>query len=502
MNRNWTKKIDLIFLALWVGILCVGIVLKISTKVFGWPPFDTKPLAENRLRSPRPDFGKLSVKEWGKGTDDWYNDNFPFRREVIDGYQRLHFQVLKSPLVDHVPGVGNWIFGRGGKWPEIEDYLGVTKMDEKMIEEWVTLFEGRVAYAEAHGSHYLELVAPLKSHVHPEKILPMIRTFRKESYREDLRKRLENSFAYSNIFFLAEVLQEEVKQGREVYYEEDHHENAYGCYVFFREMMGRIRTLWYPDVGDFPFYEKEIPQGVLERTEAGCYEKDRRLVVSNPAMKVADYAPFRISKELPNFPSCKIYMRQPGPERLLILCHDSYLRYPLSTWHDRQDATNRFALPIGSGFDAVCSLLWTRIRPEMLDGYYAGETPSVLVEQFSEGRLQYGPIGLDETMRRASAWGRGTPLGEDGGQTNSVLAMAVFEKLQSHPRKKPIQAKLLDEVGDVMAEVEVNPGVRRAVFFGEVPAGKKATIVLEKGESACTNLYFRYPPTPADARRQ
>lgn len=503
MNR--ISKVDFFFTLIWILILVSGVGFKISAKFIGWPDFSDSAFVENRALEPKPNFRALPTKDWGKATEKWYDDNFAWRYEIISFYKHLHFNWLKSPARNSVPGKDGWIFGRidpeergspSGeedftglyKWPEVEDYMGVIRMDDQMISDWVTLFEGRVAWAEAHGSRFLQVFTPMKIHVHSEKILPMIASHKRESFREDLRDALSKSQVNTNVFFMLETLQREVASGREVYYKEDKHENAYGCYCIYRDLLSRMRDLWFPDLPTFPFYDAPVPNDVLEGRAPGCWEnKDRRLVISNPGTKVSSWRPLGISAKNVVYRRNPIFVRQPGESRYAIICHDSFLRYPFASWHDQNE---QFALPLGQGFDRVASMIFTRLNTDKMERYFTEVIPDVLIEQFSEGRLQLGVYGLDDTMRRAAAWGRGRTVEASQAQTN-LMAMALLDGLVSKEPESKVIVKLLKEDGATLTTARTMPGVRRAIFFGDVPTGQGLKVELIGGSAKSIKLKLR-----------
>lgn len=504
MKRNATTWINIAFAALWLAIMVSSPCLKATSKYLKWPRESLDEQIENRRLTPWPDFRELPAKAWGSSAEAWYDDHFAFRYDIIRFYKALHFEVFKSPVKRQVPGRGDWVFGRmwfdggpGDVWPEVEDYMGVVKIDAKMIDDWTTLFEGRVAWAEAHGIHYLEVLPPMKSAVHPEKMLPMIAAHKRESCREDLRTALAASTAASNVCFLVDSLMAEVASGREVYYEEDHHENAYGCYCVYRDIVARLRELWFPALGDFPFYEKDaVPRQVLDRQAPGCWENaDRRLVVSNPEMHVVAYPNLKIGATNSRFPHGPVCVGGREGGIYALFGHDSFLRYPFDTWYSKDMAN--FAIPVGPGFRRVAMMIFTRFTTPSLEAYISKELPDVIVEQFSEGRLQFGVVGkgycfLDETMRRAAAWSHGKPVSDaalpSGG---SVMALAVFDNVRSSPPKRPVTVELRDGEGKAVSSVQVLPGVRRAVFFGDVPAVGGLHAVIAGGAAETSRLEFR-----------
>lgn len=496
------SAVDAVFAALWIAFLLAGMGLKVTARFIGWPRASGDELAENRRLTQKPDFHSIPVKEWGKACEAWYNDHFAKRYDVIKFYTTLHFEIFKSPVKRQVPGRGKWIFSRmgfegpgGDVWPEVEDYMGVVKLDEKTVDDWKTLFEGRVAWAEAHGIHYLEVLPPMKAEVHPEKMMPMISAHRKDSCREDLRAALAASTASSNVLFLIESLRGEVESGREVYYEEDHHENAYGCYCIYRDITARLRELWYPGIGDFPFYEDTVPQEVRDGAAPGCWVEDRRLVVSNPDMPVVGNPSLHIPATNRSFPHGPVCVARQVPGINVLMGHDSFMRYPFSTWYSRD--MSKFAVPLGKGFRQVSMLIFTRFDTKRLNDYIGRELPDVIIEQFSEGRLQFGTSikghdVLDDTMRKAAAWSHGTPVpASESLESAGVMAMAVLEKVDSSVPRTPVNVELRDDQDAVISTVSADPGIRRAVFFGDISPSSRYHVVISGGSAESYRLEFR-----------
>lgn len=497
------SAVDIVFAVLWIAVLLSGLVLKATTDLIGWPHISHEKLIENRKLTPLPEFRKTPVKTWGRACESWYDDHFVMRNDIVGLYKDLHFHIFKSPVKRQVPGYGNWVFGRmcndggaGDVWPEVEDYMGAVKLDEKTIDNWKTLFEGRVAWAEAHGIHYLEVIPPMKSAVHPEKMLPMITAHKNESCREDLRDAVAESTAVSNVLFLVESLQAEVDAGHEVFYEEDHHENAYGCYCIYRDITAKMRELWYPEIDDFPFYGENVPQSVKDGAAPGCWvTADRRLAVSNPGMAVVDNPNLRIRASNPRFPHGRVCVARQKPGIKIVVGHDSFLRYPFETWHTKQMCD--FAIPVGTAVSQVSMMIFTRFKTDQLDGIVSKELPDVIIEQFSEGRLQFGTNGkdfdyLDDTMRKAAAWSHGIPVAPDviSGVTNA-MAMAVLDNLYSSGHKNPVTVELRDEEDALIAAETVNSGIRRAVFFGDIVFKSMPHVVLVNGKAESVRFELR-----------
>lgn len=489
MDGKANRNLDIFFTVLWMLILFSGIGFKASAKLFGWPNFNTNALNENRELTAKPDFSKLSAKEYGHATEAWYNDNFAWRGEVITFYKYLHYNVFKSAHGQQVPGRGNWVFRRGGDWPELDDYLGCIKVDDKMLTEWRDLIEGRVMWAEAHGSHYLEVITPMKIQVHPEKALLLPSHIRGASAREQLEKVLETSFAKTNVVFCNDILSAEVSSGENVFFEEDHHVNGYGCYLIYREINRRIRALWYPEITDVPYF-KNPPEDVVEGKASGCYidplENKLRVVV--PGSVCLDNEKLNIHVNSRHYPGVPVYIEQPGDNRYIIMAHDSFLRFPLTTWHLKQPRD--FAVPLGSGFNRIAMMIFQRFSTRHIINHTEEEFPDVFVEQFPEGKIIQGAIGYDETVRKAAEFGRAKPV-EYTGEAGTYEIMAVFENVKADGKSGNVKIELRDSEGNVPASESVQQGIRRAVFFGNIAVSGEVEAVVSGGTATLKRLEFR-----------
>ena len=490
-----TARLNLCFVMLWMAILLANLGIKASHRFLGWPEVASAvPLRENRELAPFPRFRALPLREWGARFGDWYDDHFARRPDVIRLHNDLRFHVLKAPIGEQVPGVGDWVFRRSGNWPECEDFLGAKTLSEQDLADWRTLLEGRAAWAEAHGTRFLMVLTPVKSQMHPEKMPPHLRRLRGTPVRGQVVAAIAGSPAETNLLCLSDSLAAALDSGREVFYHEDHHVNAYGCHLLYAGIVGRLGELWFPGIMPPPPFYDDPPADVVERRAPGCYVAHNRLEVSVPGSRMLENPSLGIGVGSRRYPMVPVYVEQPGEHRYAVFGHDSFLSFPLYSWHRKPP--KHFALPVGPGFDRLAMLIFTRFDTKILSGIVRDEVPDVIVEQFPESKLLLGPIGLDETMRRASAFARGTRVSDESPESEvrspksscDYLALAVFERV-SAPKGRA-KVRLLAADGSVLAEEPVFPGVRRAVFFAPV-AERPARVALAGGTADAARLDVR-----------
>lgn len=493
MNSEHTKKtgtglgrrvLQSAFLVLWLAILWSGLGFKASARFLGWPQWGRYKLYENRILATFPHLRELPAKQWGHEIEKWYDDNFAWRTVLVRSYRQFHVSCLRTDLAGSVLGRDGWTFKSTGDWQEIQDYLGALELNEEELAGWRTQLEGRVAWAAAHGFGYLEIITPVKVRIHPEKMMPWIAAHRGKSMVDQVRERLQGSPAASHVVFLEDEFAATTREGHTLFYQTDHHPNARGTYLMFdtiRRAIGREVGRELPPAP--PWYDGDPPPEVDREEERGCFERDIRLCVREPGqheVRSALFAAMRAPGGRGTARSRMVVNDQAEPDALrVLLAHDSYLRFPLSSWAFEKD---RIRFPLGLGFSEIASAMWGRFNSTSLD-YLAGSPwrADVLVEQFPDIKLNFG-IHPDETMQRAAAWGNGTdvvPEDLKGGEpvrvrvrlTGLTDASGEWTDMRYAPQKAPkIQVRLLAEGRDEpVAEWTTWPGAIRAFFSDEIP---------------------------------
>jgi hypothetical protein len=500
------RTIHRVFIGFWSLLLLSGMGFKLSSKLVGWPCWEDYVVSENRTPNRLPNLRTTPVKQWGTAMDLWYNDNFAWRSRLIQFYRHVHFHWLHTSVgKEEVPGKDGWIFRKGGNWAELEDYLGVFELSPEEIGRWLELFEGRKQWAEAHGVLYLEVITPVKAQIHPEKIYPMIARHRGQGVRDQVRAALADSPARDNVLFMSDLIAGLTRQ-RTVFYASDHHINALGTYMIYNEIKNALAARLGPmDIP--PFYTNNPPAAVRAGTQAGCFEKGRkdfeRLYVNLPGQRDDGSSP--ALKRGGPYPSVSVVLTQPGARRTLVLAHDSFMRFPLSSWRFQEDPIR---LPVPDGFDRILSLLFKRLTTRDLDHLVSVEQPAVIIEQFPEIKLTREVVGYDDTMRRAAAFARATPVasGSLPAIGTPLCVMAVLDEVTDASgawvdmrdgKNVPDITVELHDGRTTLASLTTYPGKRRALFFPEIQApGAPLEVRVLNGRGQVHRLEARRPAPP------
>lgn len=507
------------FVAAWMLLLCASLGLKASARLLGWPRWGEFVLGENRELASFPDFRRTPVRSWGAALDAWYNDQFAFRSRIVQFYRFVHADLLYSPIVaNEIPGLGGWMFRNGmlrngNDWPEINDYLGVFELTPAETARWIELFEGRREWAAAHGLRYLQAITPTKAQIHPEHLPPAIAHHRGRCVRDQVRAALESSPARDSVIFLCDALRDATdREHRLCFYQVDHHVNAYGCYILWREIMAAAGRLLGTPM-EMPPYGDDPPPAVRGNLEWGCFPSGspgyERLAVRMPGMECVSsraFDPGAAANPAARRHAFFLAFAMPGgARRTLVVAHDSFLRYGLTSWlrHDVEPVR----IPLASGFDRALTLMFTRYDTRLLARIVAAESPALVVEQISEMRLAQDVVGLDETMHRAAAFSRGTPVSPEDAAAlppgTPLLARATLRDAvdptgtwtdMGEETDVPELSVEILAGGTALASAATWPGPCRAVYYPPLPlGGHPASLRVSGGSASSAVLDLRLP---------
>ena len=470
------------FLAAALAALSLPIAAKTSSSVLGWPRFASFPTSlENRHKALFPRIRETPVSRYGAAVDAWYGDNYAWRTRIVTFFRGVNFNWLKSPVGREVPGSGHWIFRRGGDWAELDDYLGALRLREDRAAAWLELLAGRREWARAHGTEFITLVTSVKAQVRSDMVLQPVRGHRGENVSAQFGRLLENSPARADVLFAGDELRRAAADGRAVFYESDHHLDAFGSYVVYDKLNAELRRRFPGRVGEMPWYEAgAVPDSVLRGDEPGCWpvpdaDADgrpiERLAVSAPGETQTDAGLVRNSRR---YPYSNVATERSGGGLSVLMGHDSYMRFSLDSW---RGSPGDVRFPFAPGVGNVKAYIFQRFTTGFLEDAFADGVPDVVIEQFPEQRLADGPVGFDATMRAAARFSRGVAIGKaDVPVSRKAGVLAVFENVEAGPDAAPPKKKgqlprlvaTLSRGGKGCCAVSLPPGPRRAVFFPPV----------------------------------
>jgi hypothetical protein len=264
------------------GLLLV-LFAPIAGKRLGWP--QAVDLNENRILAPRPDIRKTAWNNLPNAIDQWWNDRFAFRTQLIPLRELIWLDLLSAPGKQYVRGIDGHLFlnplpgekYHGGQNPTVLDYLGINQLTAEQLSNWTDYLEGKSAWLRAHGIYYLFVVAPNKITVQ-ERFLPnMIRMGKGTSYLQQLQEQVFPRLTQNvDLLDLKEVLiAKETETGIPMFSRTDDvaHWNGAGFYEGLLAMDKRLRH-HFPDMPPFPVNKLELRKSAIDPTSYFCRWKD------------------------------------------------------------------------------------------------------------------------------------------------------------------------------------------------------------------------------------
>jgi len=255
----------------------------IAGKMMGWPPeWDLK---ENRYLAQPPDVGKTSWDTFPNTVDQWWNDRFAFRTQLIPLRELIWLDLLSAPGKQYVQGIDGHLFlnpipgekFHGSQNPTVLDYLGINRLTAEQLSNWTDYLEGKSAWLLAHGIHYLFVISPNKITVQ-ERFLPnIIRMGKGKSYLEQLREQVfPNLTPNVDLLDLTPVLiAKEHETGIPMFRRtgDVEHWNGAGYYEGLMAMDERLRR-HFPDMSPFPEDKFDLRPSVNDPTVFLCQWKN------------------------------------------------------------------------------------------------------------------------------------------------------------------------------------------------------------------------------------
>jgi hypothetical protein len=265
----------------WVLISGLLLVLfaPLAGTILGWP--QAVDLKENRHLAQPPDIGKTSWNDLPHAIDQWWNDRFAFRTQLIPLRESIWLDLLSAPGKQYVRGKGGHLFlnlmkgekFHGGQNATVLDYLGENHLTAEQLSDWTDYLEGRSAWLRAHGIYYLFVIAPNKITVEEHFLPNRIRMAKGISYFEQLREQVFPKLTPNvDLLDLTPVLiEKEHKTGIPMFSRTGDvtHWNGAGFSAGLAAMDERLRR-HFPDMPPFPEDKFELQRSPTDPTVFLC----------------------------------------------------------------------------------------------------------------------------------------------------------------------------------------------------------------------------------------
>lgn len=223
--------------------LCV-LTLPSLEMVFKFSPQSA--LDENRTLAEKPIFHLEDVMQYPKLFSAYFNDNFGFRKILIQTNAYFKLKILKvSPVPAIIIGKKGWSFYNSDEAgvDTIADYRGTSPFSAEKLNQIKNDIEAKTKQLSDKHIHYLVVVAPNKNTIYPEYLPDSYNKVTNITKLDQLIDTMRSS-AGSNIVDLRPSLIT-AKSKYPVYFRNGTHWNEYGAFIGWQDI---VKTLskYYP----------------------------------------------------------------------------------------------------------------------------------------------------------------------------------------------------------------------------------------------------------------
>lgn len=197
---------------------------------------------EKRSLSERPTLGIKTITEFSRQWDNYYNDNLPFRKNIINNWRNMHY-LLFNESVDNRVMVSKdneketWLFYDNiNDNDEISFIDGRKKIDYNYLDIIINKINKENKKLKKMGINLYYVIGPNKSSVY-SMYLPKQVGVHEDYFFQVYNYMLKNDI--DNLFYFYNELIEASKK-YETYFRMDTHWNDYGSYIYSKELLKAI----------------------------------------------------------------------------------------------------------------------------------------------------------------------------------------------------------------------------------------------------------------------
>jgi hypothetical protein len=193
----------------------------------------------------KPTLNPLNVTAFINQSERWIDDSFGFRQPLIQLNSVLRSFVGASEWRDVLIGRDGWLFFRGDD--TIEQDRGLENFSEAELTEYVAVLDARRRWLQRLGAHMVMIVAPDKSTIYPEYLVPQM--------PQVAPTRLDQLVAATagtgiTLLDLRPALKSAKSRGP-LYYKADTHWTPLGAYVAANQVLHALHA-FYPEIDSLP----------------------------------------------------------------------------------------------------------------------------------------------------------------------------------------------------------------------------------------------------------
>lgn len=459
----------------WVLIAGLLLILfaPMMGKMAGWPPEND--LKENRYLAQLPDMHRTAPDKIPHAVDQWWNDRFAFRTQLIPLREKIWLDLLHAPGKQYIRGKNGQLFLNpipgekfyGSQNATVLDYLGANQLTAQQFSDWTDYLEGKSAWLQAYGIHYLFVVTPNKITVEDRFLPDRIRAAKGKSYLEQLREKVFPRLTRNvDLLDLTPLLiQKELQTGIPIFSRADNvaHWNGAGYHEGLLAMDRHLRR-FFPEMAPFPDTQFELTRSDKDPTIFNCQWRN------DDTVHAADESIIKFRKGDWEDPKDSTAEKRNGDLVLFsdsswkALCWGMKIFYP----------GGHTAFPYQWGKHRHASIY--HVTFDELQQIVKKEHPDVIIEAQTERALVIPPeIGIPPQFRLAARFSRGNTLFSLTHKGSAINSAAGFDA-KRHTGSGPADRS------------SGNDSTIEAVKTLTVPRGTKTTLLMDMDTATAAML--------------
>ena len=191
---------------------------------------------ENRTLAPFPEWRWSNVWSFFSGYQDYFNDRFAFRNQLINIYGNLTYEQINSkPItIKSIIGKEDWLF------MSKKDYINQVSIPFTTEELQIINYNLNVTteWFKKHGIKYYLTVPPAKARIYPEYLPDYMRVRLNFCRIDQLTDYLNKKSSILPIDLKKDLITG--KKQQQIYYKTDTHWNEFGAFIGYTKIIQRI----------------------------------------------------------------------------------------------------------------------------------------------------------------------------------------------------------------------------------------------------------------------
>ncbi len=199
---------------------------------------------ENRIMAQAPKLADMFLKypTFSEDVEAYFNDNFPYRSDLVKAYSYLEFKVFDNSILPLITSKGknNWLYYES--YNTRASVNGAYKLSNKDLESIYNGIMAKYNYLNSIGKKYVVYLAPEKQMIYPEYDRMYNTTY---TACDQLVEYLKEKQCPVPVIYGKDNLVSN-KDAGQLYFKYDTHWNKLGAHYGYLEIINAIKSM-YPD---------------------------------------------------------------------------------------------------------------------------------------------------------------------------------------------------------------------------------------------------------------